>query len=51
MATQAEAAGRSEYRQALEWLNSYFTAIETMTVNDLILTLYANPLPERPSGC
>jgi len=51
VATQAEAAGRSEYRQALEWLNSYFTAIETMTVNDLILTLYANPLPERPSGC
>jgi 4-amino-4-deoxy-L-arabinose transferase-like glycosyltransferase len=51
VAAQSEAAGRPEYRQSLEWLNTYFTPVEALRFNDLMLMLYANPLPERPSVC
>jgi 4-amino-4-deoxy-L-arabinose transferase-like glycosyltransferase len=51
LAVQYEAAGRTEYRQALDWLAAHFTPSQTLTINDLVITLYDDPRGDRSADC
>jgi uncharacterized membrane protein len=48
---QYEAAGRPEYRQTIEWLESHFDQIERQQFNDLDLILFANPHGNLSPDC
>ncbi len=48
---QYEDAGRPEYRQAVDWLDSHFDMIERRQFNDFDLILYANPHGNLSSDC
>jgi uncharacterized membrane protein len=49
--SQYEAAGRAEYRQTVDWLESHFEEIERQQFNDLALILLANPQDNLPLDC
>jgi hypothetical protein len=48
---QYKAAGRPEYRQTVDWLESHFDEIERQQFNDLHLTLFANPHGNLSPDC
>jgi uncharacterized membrane protein len=48
---QYEAAGRPEYRQVVDWLESHFDEMERQQFNDLTLILFANPHGNRSPDC
>lgn len=44
-------AGRPDFQQALDWLNTHYTAGEPQQFNDLTVTLYADPHGDLAPDC
>jgi mannosyltransferase len=48
---QYESAGRPEFRETMNWLNTHYTPIVQERFNDLNVTLYADPHGDLSTDC